>query len=114
DVSDVLVNGPGRVWVERAGELMRTAIELDNGAVEHLIERVVAPLGLRVDRSSPMVDARLPDGSRVNAVVPPLAIDGPCLTVRRFGARPIALDEFCPSTDVAALLQWAVSAGCNV
>ena len=65
--------------------------------VAHLIERVVSPLGLRVDRSSPLVDARLPDGSRVNAVVPPVAIDGPCLTIRRFGARTLALEEFCSS-----------------
>ncbi|MCU1463096.1 MAG: Flp pilus assembly protein ATPase CpaF [Acidimicrobiales bacterium] len=114
DVTDVMVNGPGRVWVERAGVLVRTAVELDTAAVEHLIERVVAPLGLRIDRSSPMVDARLPDGSRVNAVVPPLAIDGPCLTVRRFGARPVALDEFCTGADVAAMLHDAVTSRANI
>jgi pilus assembly protein CpaF len=113
-VTDVMVNGPGRVWIERAGQLVRTEVELDTDAVEHLIERVVSPLGLRVDRASPMVDARLPDGSRVNAVVPPLAVDGPCLTVRRFGARPIALAEFCPSPDVAALLASSVGVGCNI
>jgi pilus assembly protein CpaF len=113
-VTDVLVNGPGPVWVERAGRLERTPVVLDADAVMHLIERVVSPLGLRVDRASPMVDARLPDGSRVHAVVPPLAIDGPCLTVRRFGTRAIGLDEFCPDAGVAALLRDAVAAGSNI
>ena len=78
--------GPGKVWVERGGVLRRVPVDLTESAIEHLIERVVAPLGLRIDRASPLVDARLPDGSRVNAVVPPLAVDGPCLTIRRFGA----------------------------
>ena len=87
DVTEVMVNGPDRVWVERRGRLERVPMALDGPTIEHLIEKVVAPLGLRIDRSSPLVDARLPDGSRVNAVVPPLAVDGPCLTVRRFGAR---------------------------
>lgn len=82
-VTDVMVNGPGRVWVERAGVVRRVPLDLDAAQIEHLIEKVVAPLGLRIDRASPLVDARLPDGSRVNAVVPPLAVDGPCLTIRR-------------------------------
>ncbi len=81
-VTEVMVNGPDHVWVERAGRLERVPLVLDAPAIEHLIEKVVGPLGLRVDRSSPLVDARLPDGSRVNAVVPPLAVDGPCLTIR--------------------------------
>jgi pilus assembly protein CpaF len=113
DVTEVMVNGPGPVWVERRGVLERTAVDLDACAIEHLIEKVVAPLGLRVDRSSPLVDARLPDGSRVNAVVPPLSVDGPCLTIRRFGARAIALETFC-SDGVAALLAWAVRARANL
>ena len=113
DVTEVMVNGPGPVWVERGGMLERTTIECDTPTIEHLIEKVVSPLGLRIDRSSPLVDARLPDGSRVNAIVPPLSIDGPCLTVRRFGARPIPLDRFCPPT-VDALLRWAVTSRCNV
>jgi len=112
-VTEVMVNGPGRVWVERHGCLERVALTLDRSTVEHLIERVVGPLGLRVDRSSPLVDARLPDGSRVNAVVPPLAIDGPCLTIRRFGARRVTLAEACPP-GVAELLEWAVGARANV
>jgi len=113
EITEVMVNGPGRLWVERAGVLERVPTDLDAGAIEHLIEKVVAPLGLRVDRSSPLVDARLADGSRVNAVVPPLAIDGPCLTVRRFGARAVALDRFCPP-GVGELLAWAVRARLNM
>ena len=112
-VSEVMVNGPGAVWVERAGALERTPVELTTPVIEHLIEKVVAPLGLRVDRSSPLVDARLPDGSRVNAIVPPLAVDGPCLTIRRFGARAVPLTDFC-SPPVSALLSWAVRARLNV
>jgi pilus assembly protein CpaF len=111
-VSEVMVNG-GAVWVERSGRLERLPLRLDDAEVELLIERVVAPLGLRIDRMSPYVDARLPDGSRVNAVVPPLAVDGPCLTIRRFAARAIPLEVMAPA-GVVALLRWAVSARCNV
>ncbi|HUF31769.1 MAG TPA: CpaF family protein [Acidimicrobiales bacterium] len=113
EVSEVMVNGDGPVWVERRGRLELLDLRLDPATVEHLIERVVRPLGLRVDRSSPMVDARLPDGSRVNAVVPPLAVDGPCLTIRRFSARPVLLAEVCPP-GVDLLLAWAVRARLNV
>ena len=113
DVTEVMVNGPHRVWVERCGRLERVPMALDAPAIEHLIEKVVAPLGLRIDRSSPLVDARLPDGSRVNAVVPPLAVDGPCLTVRRFGARAVPLTDFAAGS-VVALLHWAVGARLNV
>jgi pilus assembly protein CpaF len=112
-VTDIMVNGPGRVWVERAGVVRRVPLDLDAATIEHLIEKVVAPLGLRIDRASPLVDARLPDGSRVNAVVPPLAVDGPCLTIRRFGARTLPLEAFAPPP-VAALLAWAVVARFNV
>ena len=113
EVTEIMVNGPGRVWIERKGALVRVPIDLDVAAIEHLIEKVVAPLGLRVDRSSPLVDARLPDGSRVNAVVPPLAVDGPCLTVRRFGARAVPLADFA-GREVAALLAGAVAARRNL
>jgi len=112
-VTEVMVNGPGPVWVERAGQLERTDVVLSASAIEHVIEKVVAPLGLRVDRSSPLVDARLPDGSRVNAIVPPLSVDGPCVTIRRFGARAVPLDAFCPP-GVAAFLAWAVGARLNI
>jgi pilus assembly protein CpaF len=112
-VSDVLVNGPGPVWVERAGELERTAVRLDRAAIDLLVERVVAPLGLRADRTSPVVDARLPDGSRVHVVLPPLAVDGPTVTIRRFGATALPLGAFAPP-GVAELLAWAVDAGLNL
>jgi pilus assembly protein CpaF len=113
EVTEIMVNGPHRVWVERNGALARVPVDLDTEAIEHLIEKVVAPLGLRIDRSSPLVDARLPDGSRVNAVVPPLAVDGPCLTVRRFGTRAIPLAAFAPP-EVAALLAAAVADRRNI
>ena len=112
-VSDVLVNGPGPVWVERAGRLQRTAVVLDRPAIDLLVERVVAPLGLRADRTAPVVDARLPDGSRVHVVLPPLAIDGPVVTIRRFGAAEVPLTAFC-SPDTAVLLAAAVETGLNM
>lgn len=84
-VSDVLVNGDGSVWMERAGELAPTPIRFaDDAAVIAAVERVIAPLGLRLDRASPAVDARLPDGSRLHAIVPPASVDGPVVAVRRF------------------------------
>jgi pilus assembly protein CpaF len=113
DVTEVMVNGPGRVWVERGGRLERVALDLDEPAIAHLVEKVVGPLGLRVDRASPLVDARLPDGSRVNVVVPPLALDGPCVTIRRFRVRALPLADVCPP-GVAPLLAWAVRARSNV
>ena len=112
-VTDVMVNGRGDVWVEREGRLERMALVLRSGEVRGLIERIVAPLGLRADPSSPLVDARLPDGSRVHAVVPPLAVDGPCLTIRRFTARPLPLTAFT-SPPVARLLAAAVRDRANV
>ncbi len=112
-VTDVLVNGDGCVWVERQGRLCRTDLHLDAATVLLLIERVVAPLGLRIDRSSPLVDARLPGGARVNAVVAPLAVDGPLLTIRRFGADAVPLGAFAPPP-VAALLAAAVRERRNI
>jgi pilus assembly protein CpaF len=89
-VSDILVTTPRMVYVERGGKLERTSIEFkDDAHLLRIIERVVSRVGRRVDESSPMVDARLPDGSRVNAVIPPLAVDGPLLSIRRFGAAPL-------------------------
>src|SRR6201997_4567406 len=85
-ISDILVNRFDRVYVERAGKLERTALSFkDDSHLMQIIERIVSRIGRRVDESSPMVDARLADGSRVNAIIPPLAIDGPCLSIRRFG-----------------------------
>jgi pilus assembly protein CpaF len=87
-VEEVMVNGPHRVYVERGGRIEPTAVGFaDEEELRNAIERILAPLGRRIDELSPMVDARLGDGSRVNAVIPPLAIDGPALSIRRFGAR---------------------------
>jgi len=89
-VSDILVNRYDRVYIERAGKLELTGLSFkDSGHLMQIIERIVSRVGRRVDESSPMVDARLPDGSRVNAIIPPLAIDGPCLSIRRFGREPV-------------------------
>jgi len=93
-VDEVMVNGPGAVWVERAGRVERAAVAFGSEAeLRHAIERILAPLGRRVDEASPLVDARLPDGSRVNVVIPPLALEGPILTIRRFRRRGFSADE---------------------
>ena len=91
EVTEVMVNGPDDVYVERKGRIERVADRLFEGeeAVLHVIERIVAPLGLRVDATSPWVDARLPDGSRVHAIVPPLSLCGPVLNVRKFSSVPL-------------------------
>ena len=112
-VTEVMVNGTGQVWIERSGALAATDLRLGRREVDLLIERIVGPLGLRADRTAPVADARLPDGSRVNVIVPPLAVDGPCITIRRFGARRIPLGALCPP-GVAELLAWAVRARANV
>jgi pilus assembly protein CpaF len=113
-ITEIMVNGPGCAYVERAGRLEPVALDLDAAAIVHLVERVVAPLGLRLDRASPMVDARLTDGSRLHAVIPPLAVDGPCVTIRRFGARSVGLHEFGLEGAAATFLRWAVAAGWNL
>jgi len=107
-VTEVMVNGPGAVWVERAGRLVRTEVLVDRPTVDRLVARVLMPTGGRADRSRPLADARLPDGSRVHVVVPPLAVDGPCITIRRFGARSVDLDVVA-GVEVADLLRRAVA-----
>jgi len=88
DVSDILVNGPHLVFVERYGQIKETPVVFaDNAHLTQIIQRIAARVGRRVDEMSPMVDARLPDGSRVNAIIPPLSLDGPVLSIRRFGVR---------------------------
>ena len=112
-VSEIMANGGGTVWIERDGRMERTELVIDEPMLLQLIERIVGPLGLSVDRVSPIVDARLPDGSRVNAILRPLAVDGPCLTIRRFGARQIELESVAtPGT--AAMLRWAVRSRLNI
>ena len=112
-VTDIMVNGPGAVWVERRGRLIETSVVLTTEQIEGLVERIIAPLGRRADPLHPMVDGRLADGSRVHVVVPPLAVDGPCLTIRRFAVRPVTIEEMA-APPVAALLRWAVQTRCNI
>jgi pilus assembly protein CpaF len=113
-VTEIMVNGPGRAYVERAGRLVAVDLGLDAAAISRLAERIVAPLGLRLDRSSPIADARLTDGSRVHAVLPPLAPDGPCLTIRRFSTPPVELDAFGVGEAGEAFLRAAVRGGWNL
>jgi pilus assembly protein CpaF len=94
EVTEVIANGPDHVYAERRGLLRREQVRFEDEAhLRHVIERIVTAVGRRVDESSPMVDARLPDGSRVNAVLPPIALDGPLLTIRRFAAEGLSIDD---------------------
>ncbi len=94
DISDILVNGPGAVYIEKQGRLSLTDVKFrDEAHLMKVIDRIVSTIGRRLDRDSPMVDARLPDGSRVNAIVAPLALRGPCLSIRRFGRDPYRIDN---------------------
>jgi len=111
-VDEVMVNAAQQVWVDRGGGLERVG-HLAPRRVEALVERILTPLGRRLDRSSPVVDARLPDGSRVSAVAPPVAIDGICLCIRRFRVRPVSLDEFA-SDEVADLARSLVARRANL
>ena len=93
-VNDIVVNGPNKVFIEREGKLSVAAVRfIDDTHVVRVIQRILAPLGRRVDESTPMVDARLPDGSRVNAIIPPIALNGPCLSIRKFRAKPLSADD---------------------
>lgn len=114
DVTEIMVNGPGRAYVERRGAVEPVLLDLDAAGIVRLAERIVAPLGLRLDRSAPMVDARLADGSRLHAVLPPLAPDGPCLTIRRFVTRAMTLADFGVHDGAGAFLDACVRAGWNV
>jgi pilus assembly protein CpaF len=118
-ISDILVNGPYNVFVERRGKLEKTEVKFrDNDHLLQIIDRIVSKVGRRVDETSPMVDARLPDGSRVNAIIPPLALDGPSMSIRRFGANPLKLEDllnykaFTP--EMAMLMEAAIKARLNI
>jgi pilus assembly protein CpaF len=94
EVSEIMVNHPRQVYIERAGRLSLSSVQFEDARqLRSVIERMVAPLGRRIDESSPKVDARLPDGSRVNAIIPPLAVKGPCLTIRKFPSKRLGMDE---------------------
>src|SRR5205814_7599178 len=114
-VSDILINGPHKIYVERRGKLEKTDVKFrDNDHLMQIIDRIVSKVGRRVDETSPMVDARLPDGSRFNAIIPPLALDGPTVSIRRFGARPLTQHDllrfkaFTP--EMLALMEGAMKA----
>ncbi len=93
-ITEIMVNDPTHVFIEREGRIEPCAVSFRNEAhLRHVIDRIVAPLGRRIDESSPLVDARLPDGSRVNAIIPPLALGGPVLTIRKFSRQPFTLDR---------------------
>ncbi len=118
-VTDILVNTADAVYVERGGVLETTNVVFkDNHHLMHIIEKIVSQVGRRVDESSPMVDARLRDGSRVNAIIPPLAIDGPILSIRRFGAHPLTADDLLAYRELTPVmmkvLESAVKARLNV
>lgn len=104
DISEIMVNAGREVWVERSGRVMLVG-HTTPAETARVLERVVAPLGLRVDRSSPVVEARLADGARVHGAIEPIAVDGPCITVRRFRPAVIAVDEFGAPEMAAALAQ---------
>jgi len=94
-ISDILVNGPRQVYIEKGGQLRLTDVQFkDDAHLMHVIDKIVSAIGRRCDEVSPMVDARLPDGSRVNAIIPPLSIDGPSMSIRRFGTDPITWDDY--------------------
>jgi pilus assembly protein CpaF len=118
-ISDILINTHDAVYVERAGRLERTDVQFqDDRHLLRIINKIVAAVGRRVDESAPMVDARLPDGSRVNAIIPPLAVDGPLVSIRKFARVPIGLPELIAfgsvTTEMAAVLEAIVKARRNV
>ena len=118
-ISDILVNGPQQVYVERRGQLSLTDVSFaDDNHLMKIIDKIVSRVGRRVDESSPMADARLPDGSRVNVIIPPLALDGAVLSIRRFAAVPLTMDNLVESrsltADMAQMLQSLAKAELNL
>jgi len=118
-ISDILVNGHKHVYIERKGMLEQTGIQFrDDTHLMTIIDRIVSAIGRRIDESSPMVDARLADGSRVNAIIPPLAVDGPCLSIRRFGRDPLRADDLIANKSLTPamleLLRGCVKARLNI
>lgn len=118
-ISDILINGPKNIYVERGGTLQKTEVEFrDNKHLMQIIDRIVSRVGRRVDETCPMVDARLEDGSRVNAIIPPLALDGAAVSIRRFGSNPLKLEDllnykaFTP--EMVMLLEGCIKARLNM
>ncbi|HVX30909.1 MAG TPA: ATPase, T2SS/T4P/T4SS family, partial [Nitrolancea sp.] len=118
-VSEIMVNGPRQVYVERGGKLvLAEATFQDDDHVMRVIDRIVSPLGRRIDESSPMVDARLPDGSRINAVIPPISLVGPTLTIRKFARDPLTSEDLIRfgtvSREMVTFLKACVEARLNI
>ncbi|MCM8710237.1 CpaF family protein [Clostridium sp. SYSU_GA19001] len=118
-VTEIMVNGPAHVYIERDGKLVLTDAKFKNdNHVLHVIKKIVAPIGRRIDESSPMVDARLPNGSRVNAIIPPLAIDGPSITIRKFAEDPFKVEDLVRfgtmNSKMAELLKYCVEGRLNI
>lgn len=118
-VADIMINGPKHVFIEKNGRIQRSEVTFrDNQHLLQILDRIVSRVGRRVDETSPMVDARLPDGSRLNAIIPPLALDGPSITIRRFGSKPLALEDLLRfkafSPEMALMLEGAVKARLNL
>ena len=118
-ITEIMVNGAKNIYVERKGKIQRAPLTFEsNEHVMRIIERIVAPLGRRIDESQPYVDARLPDGSRVNAVIPPISLIGPTLTIRKFSKTPITIDQLVQfgslTKDSVEFLEACVHARCNV
>ena len=118
-ITEIMVNGPKNVYVERRGKIIRAPITFENDEhVMRIIDRIVAPLGRRIDESSPYVDARLKDGSRVNAVIPPITLNGPTLTIRKFSRNPITVDQLIGfgsiSPEAVQFLKACVESGLNI
>src|SRR3954453_2497340 len=118
-ISEVMVNGPEEIWIERNGRLIRTALTFgDEAQLRRIITKMVGQIGRRIDESSPMVDARLPDGSRVNAIIAPLSLSGPLLTIRRFAVERFGLDDLVElgtmSAETVAFLRHCVEAKLSV
>jgi pilus assembly protein CpaF len=118
-VSEIMVNGPDQVYVEKKGKLVLSEVTFkDEQHVMHVIEKIVAPLGRRIDESSPMVDARLPNGSRVNVIIPPLALNGPTITIRKFSEKPYTVKDLINfgtmTPNVAIFLKACVEARLNI
>jgi pilus assembly protein CpaF len=110
-ISDILVNNRNTVYVERRGILEKTSAKFrDDRHLMQVIDRIVSRVGRRVDEASPMVDARLTDGSRVNAIIPPLALDGPCMSIRRFGSGPVAADALVKLKSISAEMMQILAA----
>jgi len=118
-ISDILVNSYSSIYIERRGKLEKTAISFkDDEHLRRVIERIVSTVGRRIDEAQPMVDARLPDGSRVNAIIPPLALDGPVLSIRRFGVDPLKMNALIENgaltKEIAILFEMCVRARLNI